>query len=392
MAGILNVHVLLALLSLVQFTLAQIGADFKVLQNELFNERSYQKTIIPRTRKHRALFISFEFSLRKIIYLDEIEEKLSTKAHLTLEWNDTFLSWNETHFNDISYLYMPQNEVWKPDVSLQNGFTKLKELNWRRRDIGENTVFWTNKVEAEPALKLWSYEPNGVWDLHSSTVDLQQGDVIIFLTLNRRPEHYLLTHICPVILLSVLAIFTFVIPVDSGEKLGYSMTVNLSFSVLLTIFSTSLPVNSRTTSYLAVYLICLLVKGTITVILTAVQIRFHHRPKNIDLPKRYQLVIMISRRLHMCCEIRKKPNKVKVTKIPSSKSDTSDNGPSYPHKLAEEECSEARQTSDEITDSEDELHEVFTWTDLSAALDGLFFCLLSLVDVVLAIVFFTAVY
>ncbi|OWF37793.1 acetylcholine receptor subunit alpha-like [Mizuhopecten yessoensis] len=425
------VHIILALVSVIPVAQAKNGADLKDLHDELFNKRSYPKFIIPRADVNKPIIISVAFYLHGINYLDEVEGKLVTTAHLELGWNDTFLTWDRRDFSNISYFYMPQSEDWRPDVSLYNGFTKLKELGddvilvkvyydgrmeWNPFEVFETKCdiaikrfpfdcqkcklvlrMWTSGAEdvkfglRDSVLNMVSFEPNGVWDLRSSKIELDRGNAIVSLELDRRPEHYLLTLICPILLLSFLSIFTFVIPVDSGEKMGYSMTVYLAFAVFLTIVSSSLPVNSRAMSYMAVYLIGLLEKGTSIVIVTAAQVRLHHRQSNVDLPPSLRRVINISRGMYICSGRRVKPNRIDVTKKTSSKNDKSDNSvPFYRNVIAVKECPDTRLSSDASSEYEDNVDEMFTWADFSTALDSFLFCFFFTVAVVLTVVFFTA--
>jgi hypothetical protein len=84
--------------------------------------------------------------------------------------------------------------------------------------------------------------------------------VTFTLILKRGSSYYVLNVIIPVILLGILNVLTFVLPADSGEKIGYTITVFLSFSVFLTIISSELPRTSG--SILGYYLIFQLVMGT----------------------------------------------------------------------------------------------------------------------------------
>ncbi|XP_060062772.1 acetylcholine receptor subunit alpha-like [Ylistrum balloti] len=418
---------LLTLISLVQIVITQTGIDLKNLYDELMNKRKYQKVTPPYESLKEAITVRVAFHLHGINSLDDVEGKLATTAHLTLEWQDAFLTWNRKDFSNISYIYMPQNEVWKPDVSLNNGFTKLKELG---DDVIQVTVMNTGKVIWNPMevfetkcdinitkfpfdtqvckliFRLWTlqpqdvkfklnepvtlhldtYEENSVWDLHSANIVLENGNFIVLLSLNRRPEYYLLTLICPIILLSLLDIFTFVIPVDSGEKMGYSMTAYLAFAVFLTIIRSSLPINSRTTSYLAVFVVSLLVKGTAIVVVTAVQVRLHHRRNDKDLPRCLRHFIRFSRWIRACFTTRVKPQTDNVNNqesnidvhnsqhLPASKKESS--------KLPLDERSE---------DEEEEKNDMYTWANACAALDGFFFCFFFVAAFFMTIIFFCGI-
>ena len=54
----------------------------------------------------------------------------------------------------------------------------------------------------------------------------------------------------PIILSSILVTLVFLVPVESGEKLSYILTVLLTIAVFLTIIGDTLPAISLTTSIL----------------------------------------------------------------------------------------------------------------------------------------------
>ncbi|XP_069136712.1 acetylcholine receptor subunit alpha-type unc-38-like [Argopecten irradians] len=113
---------------LIQVATAQTGYDLKHLYTDLFTTRAYNKNTPPHTKLNIPIVVNITFFLQGINSLDEVEEKLATTANMQLEWKDEFLTWDIRSHHNISYLYITQDEVWKPDISLQNGFTKLTEL------------------------------------------------------------------------------------------------------------------------------------------------------------------------------------------------------------------------------------------------------------------------
>lgn len=64
------------------------------------------------------------------------------------------------------------------------------------------------------------------------------------LQLERKYSYYLLNMILPVIFLAFLGAFVFLLPVESGEKNGFALTILLSLSVVMTIVSKSIPPTS----------------------------------------------------------------------------------------------------------------------------------------------------
>ena len=66
----------------------------------------------------------------------------------------------------------------------------------------------------------------------------------------RKPDFYALNMILPVLLLAVMAVFVFMLPAESGEKIGFSLTVLLAFVVLMTILGDKMPSTADHTSLL----------------------------------------------------------------------------------------------------------------------------------------------
>ena len=74
--------------------------------------------------------------------------------------------------------------------------------------------------------------------------------------MKRRPGFFIVNIVMPVVLLSALNIMVFLIPVDSGEKISYGITVLLALSVFLSIVADMLP---RYVSYSVCSSVCLYV-------------------------------------------------------------------------------------------------------------------------------------
>ena len=74
------------------------------------------------------------------------------------------------------------------------------------------------------------------------------------ITIKRNPSHYISSTILPVLATSVLSSLVFILPVESGEKVGYTLTVLLAETVLWTLVQDSMPSSSHNTSYLCMYL------------------------------------------------------------------------------------------------------------------------------------------
>ncbi|XP_064607050.1 neuronal acetylcholine receptor subunit alpha-3-like [Liolophura sinensis] len=105
----------------------------------------------------------------------------------------------------------------------------------------------------------------------------------ISFTFQRRRAFYVINVIVPVLCLSLLNTLVFLVPPESGEKMSLSITVVLAYSVFLSIVNADMPGTSNSVSYLAIYLIFVLVMGMIAVFMSAVVLWiFHAKARQLD--------------------------------------------------------------------------------------------------------------
>ncbi|CAG2248468.1 CHRNA9 [Mytilus edulis] len=245
------------------------GDDAKTLVTSLFS--NYSTMVRPNKDYSKPMNIDLDMILVGINGLDEVEGKLTTTGYLSVRWTDEYLVWD----TDIMQLYIPQNKIWKPDLTLKNGFTKLTTLGsdfilvqimqmglvwWLPFEVFESkcsidiTHFPFDQQTCDLVFVVWSYfimdvnvtkgsngietedmEESAQWSIVSTSAkedkEGTESKVTFTLTLQRSSGYYIFNIIIPVIFLGLLNVFTYVLPADSGEKMGYAMTVFLSFAV-----------------------------------------------------------------------------------------------------------------------------------------------------------------
>ena len=311
--------ILLVAIIFIGATCAQTGDNAKSLVTDLFTANNYQKKVRPVRDQNDLLVLRVDFHLIGINGVDEASQRLTTTGYLSTLWKDQYLEWDPTSYGGMISINVPQSYVWKPALALQNGFTKLQELGssvinvninisghviWEPYEVFESkcnidvTYFpfdhqtcnisfidWSNNAkevqiqEGTYGIVTGELEDDAVWTvistkLYHDTFDLESR-LTYSVTIKRTPGFYVLNIIVPVILLGVLNLFTFVLPADSGEKMGYSITVFLSFAVFLIIVNSELPKTAG--SIFGQYMIFQLGIALFTVCVTAIQLRFHFR-------------------------------------------------------------------------------------------------------------------
>ena len=99
-------------------------------------------------------------------------------------------------------------------------------------------------------------DPNIIWEVIGSRWIIQDessySKVIFQFTMQRRYPYHLQLIIVPTILLTILQLAVFLLPFDSGERAGFSITVVLAMQVSATTIYDQLPVTSQPI-YLAYY-------------------------------------------------------------------------------------------------------------------------------------------
>lgn len=342
------------------YAYCQTDTDAKNLLTNLFTTQSYNKLVRPTRNQSEPTAIWIEFFLYGINGFDEIQQKLTTTAYLEIYWYDELLAWTPSSYGNLSDIFLPQEDIWRPDIALENGFKDLESLGskfihaevehdglvlWKPFHVFnsrcklDSTYFPFEKQSCDIDFVAWAFDEsevylavgtdgvntedatdsNGQWELVSSSIvsfsDEGVSQIRATLVIKRKPLFFIINIILPIVLLSILNIFTFQIPADIGERMGYTVTVWLSFAVFLTIISASLPQSSDTIPVLSIYIIIQLSIGTFSVLLSAWLSRIVGRADDIPVYLLLKKVALMKRRLQCACSNGKVDNIVKHCKI-----------------------------------------------------------------------------
>nr|XP_006820295.1 PREDICTED: acetylcholine receptor subunit alpha-L1-like [Saccoglossus kowalevskii] len=101
--------------------------------------------------------------------------------------------------------------------------------------------------------------------------------VTFTLVMRRKPLYYLINLTLPCAILTILTLFTFYLPADSGEKLTLGISILLTLSVLSVIVSDTLPATSTGVPLIEQYIIFSMALVMISVIMTIVIVNVNHR-------------------------------------------------------------------------------------------------------------------
>ena len=143
------------------------------------------------------------------------------------------------------------------------------------------------------------FQENSVWRITSidcivhDEADDSYNNIVFIFNIERRPLYYIMNIILPIVFLGFLNGLVFVIPADSGEKMGYSVTVFLSLVVFFTMIGNLLPVSSVSVSVLGICLFLQIALGVIIIVITSVQLRLQYTGPEVPVSGIYRKLAKI---------------------------------------------------------------------------------------------------
>ncbi|MBN3292545.1 5HT3A protein, partial [Polypterus senegalus] len=212
-------------------------------------------------------------------------------------WQNSFISWNPEDFCGISYISIPLDTIWIPEVYVYENINedvsvKINFLNvaydgtisqskpWRIvstcmlnarkfpfdtqkcsitfgpyvhniEEVVMRSIFSANELKE---ITLAHYINRGEWELLDIEVldeNLTFGKnlfskVKYTITLQRTSALYIINLIAPAIFLLMVDFGSMFIPITAGERLGVKVTIVLGFSVLLLILNDLVPSTNST--------------------------------------------------------------------------------------------------------------------------------------------------
>ncbi|WAR04775.1 ACHA-like protein [Mya arenaria] len=264
------------------------------------------------------LLAEYNKDVRPVTYQ---KESIKLAGYLLIIWSDEFLTWTPTDYGGIDTIFLPQDDIWRPDAALQNAFKEVTDLGskylkvqidskglvvWAPYQIFHSTCdvnikyFPFDVQECQITITAWSYtdeyvridineddpidhflyKENAMWTLIDTSAEAYGPTVIFKIKMKRKPNHVVINILVPLLLLSFLAVLTFVLPVTSGERASYAVTIFLSVAVFLTILSSELPSSSDNVPILSIYLAILCFDTTAIVVVTLLQLRLLTRDES----------------------------------------------------------------------------------------------------------------
>ncbi|XP_010779202.1 acetylcholine receptor subunit gamma-like, partial [Notothenia coriiceps] len=106
--------------------------------------KGYNKNIRPVKHPEDKLDVDIKLTLTNLISLNEKEETLTTNVWIQIQWVDYRLMWNTSDHHGIDTIRVPCNNVWLPDIVLENNIDGKFDVAYYANVLLYNNggIFW----------------------------------------------------------------------------------------------------------------------------------------------------------------------------------------------------------------------------------------------------------
>lgn len=262
---------------------------------------------------------------------DAVSGSLDIVGSMTMQWKDSIAILDGVAVNpDVNEIAFDYRKIWTPVIVLINAVDSVQRVGDEtykvRMNLATGETIWNPRMiihsscapdmtyfpfdeqkcnltytpwfQSKSSVRLslnssaWGlakYKKNGIWTIKEteSKIDVV-GDnyyAIFTVTFKRESIYFTLNMLFPILLLSILGGFVFLLPAASGERLAFGIMCFLSFVVLLQTMMQFLPQSSAPMSILCYYVILMMTFSAVICIVTIILLRVYNKPETENVPK-----------------------------------------------------------------------------------------------------------
>ena len=299
---------------------------------------NYSKDIRPTSNQDTATEVLLSLSIVSVIKLDEVDGILTTGISMVSYWKDVNMQWEPSDYGNITSLPIRKELLWTPDFVVFNpaehtkslgkdyevtyvhanssGHMKYPLVDVLNTACDVDVTYFPFDVQrcllalmplglthtylnlTLKPIDMSRYYENNAWILKSTSVESLmyakvQPYARFWLVLERRYAFYVLNMFFPVLFLAFLNTMVFILPADSGERVGYAITCLLSLSVYMTFTSEGLPNSSNPLPIIIFVLLSYIMISALICLATIVGLRLHlHNNNNASTPPKVLLKLL----------------------------------------------------------------------------------------------------
>lgn len=312
--------------------------------DRLYNDLMKDFNKYVRPTEVSPVTVNVTFFLVGIKEFDEVNGMFSVTGFFQVTWQDSRLRWNSSDYGDLQTLELPERKTWIPNISLLNPYVRVERIAkgvspvrysssgiavWLPGDVLSSrcevdvTKYPFDTQTCRLLFGCWGYPSSSIvvqapnpkvgtfyfiehdtWEIVQQRVetvsDLFLTYVSVDITMKRHPGFAVINVVLPLIFFGLMNIFVFILPIESGERLSYCVTVLLAIAVFLTIVEQNLPQTSDPISILSYYVLANLGMSCFICFVVIIGLVCYNKDQNqMPVPKNFSHIA------RACCRRRK---------------------------------------------------------------------------------------
>ncbi|KAL3868247.1 hypothetical protein ACJMK2_041078 [Sinanodonta woodiana] len=277
---------------------------------KIFNIYQGKTSVIPLQDLSQTLNVSMGMQLLALNNFDDVAGIMDISTYLSMEWTEEIYFTTYGAAAPDTSVTISAASIWKPSLILVNSagssteivqdqsqvrmYLKSGKCEWTENldlqgscrpnvyfypfDVHDCSFKFTSRAYNSSELTLLAsslkkdfFEENVAWSVEKTSVGTliqdSKSHAKFQIRIARRSLNFVLNYILPILILSGLNVFVFILPRNSGERAGYSVTCFLAFVVFMNTIVTSLPKSSAPVSVLVYYLTVMMTVSAIITVL-----------------------------------------------------------------------------------------------------------------------------
>ena len=222
-----------------------------------------------------------------VLNINDAQQTMTSSISIDLRWHDKALSWNTSDYDGVGVVEMPVDSIWVPHVYITNSLDTKSLLadalivsvyhNGTVQKYLDRIVETTCVMDLEkypydtqncPLLFYYLHPPSSMelcvesfllktsaskslsfsseWHLDTQKVQIVSGfeDLkypSVSLKVRRKTTFYTVCLVLPMVLMSFMNTLVFLVPLQSGEKVSFLVSIFVSTSVFVSFFKDVMP-------------------------------------------------------------------------------------------------------------------------------------------------------
>lgn len=314
---------------------ATTASDWTFFYSNIFAD--YNKLSFPMTNQSDQVQVSISMKLDNIQEFADAGGTITLVGNFIITWTNEILIWTESPVgvsDNITTTKIPRSDLWYPPIFVYNGIDKLSVVGTNNdlidvRYDGNNTwkPAFIIKAGCDVNIKMFPFDSqtcsfdmsyldytqeevnlsttsssldttdfieNIIWKMNGTSVSTSAKNDAMFVSftvhLTRQSTYFVIVVTAPILLLGIINGFAFLMPIDHG-RVGFAMTVYLTFSVFLTIIGGNLPKTSNPLSTLSIYIVILMSFSGVITLISIFTVRQHLKTVDLSVPSAVSFIV-----------------------------------------------------------------------------------------------------